>query len=163
MVFRVCKSDKDGTEDGEHVRLNESDKQLKAVHEYHQQEADATERTNRSAHLSADEDNASERQDDGMAAHDIGKQTDHQGEGLREDAEKFYHRHHRYWHFQPCGHFGPEDFLPILSVAEQVDGQEGAEGQEECDGNITCDVGSTREDGQQSQEVAQEYKEEARH
>ena len=140
-------TDKDGAENGEHVRLNESHQQFKAVHKYHQQEADTTERTNRSAHLSADKYDAGERQNDGMAAHDIGKQTDHQGEGLRKYSEEFYHRHHRHWYFQPRGHLGPEDFLPVFAVAEEVDGQEGAEGQEESNRNIASHVGSTWEDG----------------
>ena len=82
-------SDEDGTQHGEHVGLDERDQQFESVHEYEDYHADCTERRAYSdTYLARDKDYARQRQDNGMACHDVGKQTDHQCKRLRQNAEE---------------------------------------------------------------------------
>ena len=149
MMFLMGKTDEHGTQHGEHIGLHESHQQFEGVHEQQHDDAEQVQAQSETyAHRPTKEYHTSETQYHGMACHHIGEKTDHQCEWLGEHTEQFDDGHDGHGiSLQEQWHIGPEDFLPILSVAEQVDGQEGAESQEECDGNITCDVGSTREDG----------------
>ena len=96
-----------------------------------------------------------------MSCHHIGKETDHQGEGLREHTKQLDG-----WHdgdrLEEDGHIGPENLFPVLLVAKQVDGEERHEGQQERDVDIARYVRTTREDGQQTHKVGHHNKEEHR-
>ena len=112
--MHLSQGDEDGRQHGEHVGLDESHQQLQTVHEYHQHGTD--ERKRRAYHgidLTRDEDDTGQGQNDGMAAHHVGKQTDHQGEGLGENAEQFDDGHHGHGHLEPGRNGRPEDLLPI--------------------------------------------------
>ena len=152
MVLRMCQSDEDGTQHGEHVSLDECHQELQTVHEeYHDKAEQRQTRAEERVERPSDEDDGGERQDDGMSCHHVGKETDHQRKGLGQNTKQFDEGHDGHGVcLQESRHVGPEDFLPVLLVAEEVDGQHGAQRQEERDVDVTRHVGSTREYRQQS-------------
>ncbi len=89
-------SDEDGAQHGENIGLNERDQQFKCVHKNEDHDADCTERsTYANANLACDKDNTRQRQDNRVAGHDVGEQTDHQCQRLRQNAEELNDRHQR--------------------------------------------------------------------
>ena len=163
-MFWMSQADEDGTEHGEDIRLDEGYQELQAVHEEHHHETEQGQSgTEYRIHGPSDEDDRRKRQDNGVTSHHVGKQTDHQREGLGDDTEEFDDRHdsHRI-SLQEGRHIGPEDLLPVLLVAEQVDGQHRTECQEERDVDVARHIGTTREDGQQTQHIGDEDEEEGR-
>ena len=124
LMLLMCQSDEYGRQHSEHVGLHKGYQQLKGVHE---EQHDGTEqiqsRTHCRSHGPAQEDDAREGQYHSMSCHHIGKETDHQREGLGEDTEQL-----NGWHdgdsLQEEGHIRPEDVLPVLTVTKQVDCQE---------------------------------------
>ena len=94
-----------------------------------------------------------------MAAHHIGKQTNHQRDGLGEDAENFNHRHQR--QFQSHGHVGPENFFPVFFVAGEVGHQECGYGKHHGHCQIAGKIGATGKYHNQAQQVHREDEEEA--
>ena len=147
MMLGLCQTDKHGAEHGEYIGLDEGNQKLKRIHEYHHDKADDGDRgAHGYANLAGNEDDAGDGQDDGVSGHDVGKETDHQGEGLGEDAEKLDDGHDGNRCLEPRGDLGPEDFLPVLLVAEEVDGKHGEHGQEEGNGDIACHIGTTGDD-----------------
>ena len=96
-----------------------------------------------------------------MSGHHVGKETDHQCEGLGEDAYHLDDGNERCRiRLEEQGHLGPEDFLPVFLVAEDVDQEHRAEGEEERDVDVARHVGSTGEDGQQTEQIGHEDEEE---
>ena len=85
-----------------------------------------------------------------MTAHNISKETYHQGEGTRDNTQHFYQGHNGERTLEEHGYGRPKDFLPILFVAKQVDSDQSAECEEERNGNITRKVRPAWEDGNQS-------------
>ena len=163
MVF-MGQADKHGTEHREDVGLDEGHQHLEKVHEEQHDDAEGVQTQSVAhTHRPSEEDDAREAQDDGMAGHHVGEETDHQGEGLGEDAEELYHGHDGHGiGLEEQRHFGPEDFLPVLFVGKEVDDQHRAEGQEEGDVDVARDVATTGEDGQQAHHVGGEDEEEHR-
>ena len=163
-MLGVCQSDEDGTEHGEDISLDEGHQELQTVHEEHHHE---TEQGQSGAeyriHGPSDEDDCRKRQDNGVTGHHVGKETDHQREGLGDDTEQFDDRHdsHRI-SLQESRHIRPEDLLPVLLVAEQVDGQHRTECQKERDVDVARHIGTTREDRQQPKHIGDEDEEEGR-
>ena len=113
------KPNEDRTQHGENVSLDESNQQLQRIHEEQHDDAEGVESKAESyAHRPTEEDHASERQDHSMACHHVGKETDHQGERLREDTEELYDRHNRGGiGFQEQRHLRPENLLPMLMAS----------------------------------------------
>ena len=107
-----------------------------------------------------DKDDAHQCQYHRMAGHDVGKQTDGEGEGFGEESEDFDDGHQRHGALHPHGHIGPKHLAPIFACAEQIDGKECADGKHECDGYVARHIGSTGEDGYQPHEIAEEQQEE---
>ena len=94
--FRPCQSDEDGTKHGEHHGLDEADEHLKSGHEHTHDDADGTHSKEHADRFgSYEEDDAHERNGDGVPRHDVGKKTDHQGERLCENAHELYCRNER--------------------------------------------------------------------
>ena len=149
MMLRMRQTDEHGREQREHVSLNKGHQQLHTIHE---EEHDGTEEieseTHAYAHRPAQEYHAREAQDDGVSGHHVGKETDHQCEGLGEDAHHLDDGNERCGiRLEEQGHLGPEDFLPVFLVAEDVDQEHRAEGEEERDVDVARHVGSTWEYG----------------
>ena len=148
LFLLVCETDEHGAQQREDVSLDESHQNLKTVHEEHHDDADEVEtHTVAHAHRPAEEDHTSEAQDDRVACHHVGKETDHKGKRLGEHAEELDYRHERHrvgleeeWHIRP------ENILPVLLVAEEVYGHHRAESQEERDVDVSRYVGTTGED-----------------
>ena len=91
-----CQTYEDGAEHGEHHGLDEADENLKCGHE---DTHDDTHGTHSKEHADRfggyEEDDAHERDGNGVPRHDVGKETNHQGEGLGEDAHELYCRNER--------------------------------------------------------------------
>ena len=164
MMFLVRQSDEHRAEHGEHVGLDEGYQKLKTVHEQQHDDAERVEsETEANAHRPSEEDDAGETQYDGMACHHIGEETDHESKRLGEHAEKLNHRH--YGHgvgLQEERHLGPEDFLPVFLVAEEVDGYHRTYGKEQGDVDVSCHIGTTGEDRYQTYHIGDEDEEEHR-
>ena len=149
LVLRVRQSYEDGTKHRKDVSLDEGHQELQTVHEEHHHETEQRQtRTQEGIQRPSDEDDSGERQDNGVTGHHVGKETDHQGEGLGDDTKDFDNRHdgcrislQEHWYV------GPEDFLPVFLVTEEVHGQHRTEGQEERDIDVTRYIGSTWEYG----------------
>ncbi len=160
-MLGVSQSDEDCTQHGEYVGLDEGHEEFETVHENHQCEADDGQRgADDGAELARDEDDASEGKDDGVTAHNVGKETYHEGERLGEDTEHFDDGHHGHGHFEPRGNGRPEDFFPVFLVAEEVHEEERAEGEEERDVDVARDVCASGEDGDEPQKIRDEDEEE---
>ena len=97
-----------------------------------------------------------------MARHDIGKQTDHQGERLGEYAEKLHKRHDRQRQFQIDRRFGPKYIFPVFLCRKQIDGDKRASRQDGRDRDVAGDVGTTRKYRDNSDQVVDQDKEEDR-
>ena len=149
-MLLMSKTDKYRTQHGEYVGLYECHQQFKSVHEQQHQDAEQVQTdTHAYPHCPAKEDNAAEAEYHSVPCHHIGKKTDHQGERLGEDTEELDDGHQGDG-LQENRHVRPEDVLPILLVAKQVDGQKRAERQEEGDVDIARYIRTTREYRQQS-------------
>ena len=150
-MLLVCQSDKHGTKHREHISLHKSHQQLKRIHE---EQHDGTKQmqsgTHSRSHGPTQENDTREGQYHSVSRHHIGKETDHQRKGLGEHSEQLYSRHDGNRSLQEYGHIGPEDILPVLSVAKQVDSQERTHSQEKRDVDVTRHVRATWEDRQQS-------------
>ena len=112
------------------------------------------------AKLGGDEDDAREGEDNGVPAHDVGKETYHQGEGLGENAEEFDDRHHRHGHFEPRRYGRPKYFLPILAVAREVHHYQCGKCEEESNVDVACHVRAAREYRDKPEEVRDKDEEE---
>ena len=158
------KPDEHSTQHGENVRLNKGYQQLQKIHKEEHEDAEGVQAETKSdTHRPTEEDHTGEAEHHGVAGHHVGKETDHQGEGLREHTEELDERHHR------CGiglqehrHIRPEYLLPIFFVGEDVDSQHRTQGQEEGDIDVSRHVGATGEDWYQSDEVTRQDEEEHR-
>ena len=92
--FMLCQANEAGGEEGEDVCLYECHEEFEAVHEDAEEDADdCHRRTEGCSTLPRDEDDAREREDDGMAGKDVGKETDGQREWLGEHSDELYCRH----------------------------------------------------------------------
>ena len=97
-----------------------------------------------------------------MPRQNIGEQSDHQREGFGEQTDKLDCGHNRNRHFEPRGHFGPEDLLPIVARTEHIDSKERRHRQHQRNRDITRNIRSRGEDRDQSHQVIDEDKEERR-
>ena len=95
-----------------------------------------------------------------MSCHHIGKKSDHQREGLSEDAEELNERHQGYGHLEPRGHMRPEDVFPISLRSCDVGDDERAKSQEEREGDITCEVASSGRERNHAHDIGNEDEEE---
>ena len=125
MALLLRQTDEDGREQGEDVCLKECDEQFETVHEDGEENGDDSHRpVYEGPHLCRNEDDACKAEDDGVPGHDVGEQTDHQREGFCEDSHEFDKGNDRDRYFEPCGHIGPEDLLPVGAAAEEVYGDD---------------------------------------
>ena len=154
MIF-MGKPDEHRTQHGEDVCLNKGHQHLKCIHEEQHDDTESIQtKTKSDTHRPTEEDHAGETQNHSVASHHVGKETDHQREGFREYSEEFDDRHHRNRiGLQEQRNLWPEDLLPVLLVGKDVDGEHRTDCQEEGDIDITRHIRSTREDGDQSDEV----------
>lgn len=163
-MLRMSKADEHGGEEGEHVGLYERHKNLDEIHEEEHEGAEGIEaEAHASSHGPTQEDDAREGEDDGVARHHVGKETDHEGERLREDADNLDDGNQRgRVGLEEEGNLGPEDLLPVFLVAKDVDKQHGADGKEEGDVDVARHISATREDGEKAEDVGGEDEEEHR-
>ena len=119
--FLLGHTDKVGREDGEYIGLQTSYQDLQTVHEDTEEHGDDRHaRVNQDALCRCDKDQAGKGQDDGMSRHDVGEETDHQGDRLGENAEELHERHDGKRYFQIDRRMGPENLLPIMLRGECV-------------------------------------------
>ena len=146
------KSDEHSAQKSEDISLNESHQHLKTVHEEHHYDADEVKtKTIAHSHRPTEEYHTSETQDDCVACHHVGKETDHKSKRLGEHSKELYHWHERHRiGLEEERHFRPEDVLPILFIAEEVDGNHRTEGKEERDVDVSCHIRATRKDRQKT-------------
>ena len=164
LMFGMSQADKHGTEHRKDVSLDEGYKELQTIQEENHDKAEyGKTRAKCRIERPSDEDDGCKRQDNGVACHHVSKETDHQGEGLGDDAKDLDDRHDSNGiSLQERWYIGPEYLLPVLLVAKEVDGQHRAERQEEGDIDIARHVSTTREDGQEAQHVGDQNEEECR-
>ena len=87
MMLGVRESDEHGTEHREDVGLDEGHQKLQTVHEEHHHKTEQCQTgTQERIQRPADEDDSREREDNGMACHHVGKETDHQGKWVQPTA-----------------------------------------------------------------------------
>src|SRR5580692_10961080 len=97
-------------------------------------------------HGAKDEDQAYKAQDDDMARDHIGKKTDDQGEGLRENTQ-YLHRHHDRLHAQWHGRIG--DMPPIMPVGAGQDHNKSNNSQYGRESDIARHIGRSRHQADQ--------------
>ena len=120
-------SDEHRREQREHHGLDEAYQALQAHHEDTHEDAHGTHAVEDARrHRGHEENDARHGHRNGMACHDVGKESDHQGKGLGEDAHELYHGDDGNRRLEPCGHVGPEDVLPVVLVARELHHDEGA-------------------------------------
>ena len=160
MLF-MGKPDEHRTQHGEDVCLNKGYQHLKRIHkEQHDNTESVQTKTKSDTHRPTEENHTSETQDHSVTSHHVGKETDHQREGLREYSEEFDDRHHRNGiGFQEQRNLWPEYLLPVFLVGKDVNGKHRTYCQEEGDIDITRHIRSTRKDRDQSDEVTCQDKE----
>ena len=161
FLLRPAKTDKHGREHGEHIRLDVCHQQLQKVHEHHKEQRKRCHGSSDCrSHLGGYEYYAGKRQYDGVTCGDICEQTYGKGERLGEYTYNLDEREQRYGSLEEYGDIGPENLLPVLAVTEYIHGKECDQGKEECHGYVAGHIGSCREYGNESHDVAQQYKEE---
>ena len=110
--------------------------------------------------IAKDEDKEDESEDDDMAGGHIGEETDHQYDGLGKDTHQFHQRHQRE-NLQPRGNTGSvEDIGPVVAVTADIGNEKGDDSQSSSDSDIAANVTTCREDRYQTQDIAEEDKEE---
>ena len=148
---------------GEHVGLDKCNQHFHTIHEDTEQHRHDTHgRADDCPHTGGHEHNAGQCQDDGVSRHDVGKQTDHQGKGLGENAEQLDGWHDGHRTLQPHRHFRPKDFFPIFLGAEYIDRNKCTQCQDQCNGNIAGHIASTRKDRYQAHEIIDKDEEKGR-
>ena len=154
LVPYFCQTNVAGRQKREYIGLQASHEQFQAIHE--NTECD---RNNRhadvypNAHRDGDKDQTRQCQDNRVPCHDVGKQTDHQGERLGEYAEELDEWHDRNRQLQEDRRVGPEDVFPISLRPEQVDGQERTNGQNHSDSDVARHVRSARKERNNADQI----------
>jgi len=97
-----------------------------------------------------------------MSRHNVGKQTDHQGERFCEHAEELHKRHDRQRHLQVYRHLRPKYVFPVFLCREQIDNDKRTACQDCRYGNVTCDVSAARKDRYDADQVIDQNKEKDR-
>ena len=161
--FFLCHADEDRRQHSEYIGLDVGHQQLQGRHEDgHEDGDDAHHATHASAiHSANDEDQRHEHHDDDMSGQDVGEQTDHQCEGLGDGGDELDDRHQREG-LQEDGYVGPEDVLPVVTVAEDVDEEVGQQGEHDGDAQVARHVGAEGEEGDETEQVGEEDDEEHR-
>ena len=143
--------------------MQTSHQQFQTVHERAEQHRnDRHSEIHQQPHRYRDKDQAGEGEEDRMSCHDIGKQTDHQGERLGEYAEKLDKRHDWQRQFQIDRCFRPKYLFPVFLCRKQVDSDKRTSRQDGRDRNVAGDVGPSRKDRDDSDQIVDQDKEEDR-
>ena len=113
-----CHTDEHGGEEGEHHSLNEAYQTFETHHKNAHNDAHGAHTVEHaSRHRSHEEDDARHCHGNGVSRHHIGKESNHQSEGLRKNTDELNDGDNGYRCFQPCGNLRPEDVLPVVLVA----------------------------------------------
>ena len=97
-----------------------------------------------------------------MSRHNVGEESDHQRERLRDHSEELDRLHNRYRKFKEHRHVRPKYLLPIMFVTEKVYRKECEQRKHHCHGYVSGHIRSSREERHQSEKVGQEDEEEGR-
>jgi len=162
LVVRLSDlADEDRREEGEDEGLQERHQQFQQVHEGHEDEGhDGPYACARDAfaRIAEDEDQAHQREDDGVTGGDVGEKSDEQGEGLDDQARQLDGDEED---LDGGGHVGhPENVGPVVLVAAEVDDQEGDDGQHDGDRDVAHHVARAGEEGDEAPEAEGEDEEE---
>ena len=156
----LCQANKHGRQHSKYISLDECYQQLQEVHKYHKEHRHSRHTAaQRHSHVCRDENDAADAQDYRVARKDVGEKSHHQSEGLGKDAYDFNNRHQRDG-LQENRHVGPENLLEIVFAAKQVHRQHCGNRHKQGDADVASNIGSTREERHQTQQVADENKEE---
>lgn len=163
LVFRLraSQSDEYRAEHGKHHGLDEAHQHLECGHEDTHDDTNATHaQEHANGFCGNEEDDAHQRDGNGVTSHDICEETDHECEGLCEDSNELDDRYEREC-LQGQRHVGPEDIFPIMLVSAELHHYESTQREEECHGDIASNVSSTGREWYEAHDVAGEDKEEA--
>lgn len=98
-----------------------------------------------------------------MAGGDVGEESHHQHERLREDTDGLHQGHDRQRNLQPPRHArGVEDVFPVLLAGREGGHEEGDERENARHGDVAGEVRAARENRDDAQHVVQEDEEEQR-
>ena len=161
MFLDVRHRDKHCRKHREHHCLDVAHQHFEQHHEDTQQNTDrshgrAQHVTHNATKGEHDEDDARQRDGDDVTCQHVGEESDHQSDGLREDAEELDEGHQRQGHLEPPGHIAPENFFPVGTRSRDVNNEERAESQEERAGDIASQIAASRWERHDAKQVAQE-------
>ena len=132
LRFHPSQADEHGGQHGEDHGLDETYQALKThhkdAHQYAQCRHGELDGYGLTCHQ---EDDASDSHGNSVTCHHVGKKTNHQRKGLCEDSHKLNDGNDGNRSLQPGGHFGPEDFFPVVLVSRELYDDKRAERQEE--------------------------------
>ena len=139
MNFFSGRSDVRSSQQCKYKGLNECHQQFYAHHEHGKQGGpDGCSNTGSQLSLAEDEDQADKHHEDDVPCRDVGSKTQHQRKRLDEQPEELNRCKNN---LHPCRHTGhPEDVLPVVLVAIQIDNKEGKQGQHACEGEVAGNV-----------------------
>ena len=168
VLFYVRHGDKHRRQHGEYHCLDVAYQYLEHHHEDAQENADGSHNTpkhitHHSTKSEHDEDDARQRDGDDVTCQHVGEESDHQGDGLREDAKELNKRHERNRKLEPQGNIAPKDFFPVGFRTRHIHDDECAEGQEHRTSDIASQVTTTWRKRHDTHDVCDENEEEARH
>ncbi len=159
-----CRSDVRSSQDREDERLEESHQQLDQVHKCRKQATNhCTSRctTCTFAVVAKEENEADKAENDDVSCRYVGKQSNHQGERLDEQAEDFNRRQDQLYPGRNAGH--PEDVLPVVFVAVDVGNDERQHGKRQGHRQVAGNVGASGENRNQAEQVAEKDEKEQAH
>ncbi len=162
MMFLCGHTEIEGRKEREHIRLNEGYQQFQETHKNPESDGNRCDNhTEVALYIRKDEYQTHESQDDDMSCGYVGEETNHEDEGFRENTHEFYDRHQRQRYFQPPRYpGGVENVVPVCFIAAETGYNEGNQRHDPGYGKVSGDIGTEREDGDESHQVIEEYKEE---
>ena len=143
-------------QEGKDKCLQERHKEFEAVHENHEgrgEDANAVPGSHRLSAFAEDENQAHKRQDDDVTRADVGRQSDHQHDGLQEhshDLDGDDDGHHKQRHT-----WRPEQVAPVMLVSIEGGDQEHQRRQHHGDAQGACHVEASNE-WNKAQQVGEE-------
>ena len=145
-----------GGKQGENESLDKGDDAFQKPHKHVENERNEGNAVAKggAVQTAKDEYQGNDTERDDMAGGDVGEKTDHQHEGLRENADELHNRHQRDGKFEEPRHARRvDDVFPVVLVGRKGGHQESDDSQDTGDGNVAGDVGATRENRDQPHQV----------
>ena len=153
-----CKSDINRRKHSENIRLNEGNQQFQAVQEDAEEHRNHRHASEKHASVFRHyEDDADHAEQLDVACQHIGKESDGEGDGLYEGAEKLDHSHDG---LEESGHVRIDDFQIVMLCASEIYGEESEKREHQGAGDVSGKIGPSGEEGYDAQEIVQQDEEE---